>query len=174
MAVNQLCEQLGLTALVENIAADDDVEATEIRGLLPPMKVDEIDGGHPIERGILVQKRLRERVIVARRNIRAVPLQNEARQAQATADLENQTPLDIDLVHSLRKHNSCRPKPTEIRPGRARNPAARGVAVRVRILLTIAKGFEPKTVRADGHVQQYSFVTRHERPPVNPGRTPSA
>lgn len=37
MAVNQLCEQLGLTALVENIAADDDVEATEIRGLLPPM-----------------------------------------------------------------------------------------------------------------------------------------
>ena len=78
VVLHELRQRLCMAALVEHVAAKDDVESPEPGHRLSPPHLHEIDRGNAVERGVVIEKCLDERMMVAGGDVRFATFQDEA------------------------------------------------------------------------------------------------
>ena len=108
----------GMSALVEQVAADDEIEAAEIGIRTRPRRLMERDRRQAVQRRVEAQELLGQRVMIARRDVGAAALQHEAAETETAADLEDALAGDSEPTHLLGERDARRPEEPEERPGR--------------------------------------------------------
>src|SRR5690606_11953180 len=103
--IHELREQLGVPALVKHVAADDDVETADVGRRRLPRQDDEIDRRNGVQRRVELEKLPGERMVIAGGDIGAPPLQDQARQGETAADLEDTPSFDVRDAHGFRERD---------------------------------------------------------------------
>jgi len=134
------CKQGRMIPLVQEVAADDEIEAAQFQGRFQPWGVEEGNGCESIEICVLAEKFLCQGMVVAGGDVGPALLQDEAGEANPTTDLENLFAGDGKATHLLGEREPRRPHDAKERPGGGGDSNPFGATVRVGELLPIAKG----------------------------------
>ena len=140
---NDLRHRFGLAALVEHVASDDQIEAPQRGTRARPAQAAEMHGRQAVQRGVVGEKGLGQRVQVGRQHVGAASLQHEAGQPDAAAQFQHALTGDVEGLHGLGEALPGRPQLAEQRPLRAGDAGPFGVAVRVVELLVVSEHAKP-------------------------------
>ena len=137
-------------ALVEQVAADDEVEAVRRgcgRGRRVPVAVQVFHRRQSVQAQVIGKKVLRQRMAVARRHVGAAAVADEAREGQAAADLEDALAgRDRPGGEPRRELRARRPEQAEQRPRRRRDAEPLGGAVAIGVLLAVEQRADDEVV----------------------------
>ncbi len=129
-----------MISLVQEVTADDEIEAAQFQRRFQPGGVKEGNGCESIEICVLAEKFFSQRMVVAGGDVGPALLQDEAWEANPTTDLENMFAGNGKATHLLGERKPSRPHDAKERPGGGGDPDPLGATVRVGELLPIAKG----------------------------------
>ena len=137
MALNETRELLGVVALIQHIAADDQIELPK-RGVVPaPIALGIGHGRQIIESQIGLQKTLDIRMNIRSCDIAQAPMNHQARQSQAATYFQNTQTLELPGLHEVGHFLSRRPDQAKQRPGGRRHAKRQCKAVWVVELLFV-------------------------------------
>src|SRR5690606_21108150 len=165
VAPDQFRDQLGVTALVQNVAGDDRVEAAECGQRFVPAHVPVGHRRQVVERGVVGEEHLGQRVRVGGGDVGAAPLQHQAGQADAAAEFEDALAFDVETLHRVREQRAGRPQLPEQAPGGRGDAGALAVPVGVGELLGVAEYAQPERTAGDGVLDFADLVTWHRPSP---------
>ncbi len=117
MPIDESRNQVGMIGLVQDIAADHQVEFTELRVFPVPVAGLVLDWRQPVTENIPVEKFAHPRMIIAGRNIDTHLVQNDAAQPYSAADFEHPLTGQFELVNVHRHDHRRRPDLAEQGPG---------------------------------------------------------
>ena len=163
VAVDEADELLRVVTLIEQVAADDQVEAPQLRVFASPAAAAAGNRRQLVQRGIAGQEFAGQRVVVAGRDVRALPLQHLAGPPQAAAQFEDAQPAGRIAAHAARKHFAGWPQLAEQRPGRVGDARPFGGAVAVGELLVVAQRAEVIILGPDTECGILDAVAWHGR-----------
>lgn len=137
MALNEARELLGVVALIQHIAADDQIELPK-RGVVPgPVALGISHGWQIIESQIGLQKTLDIRMNIRSRDIAQAPVNHQTRQSQAAAYFQDAQTLELPGLHQVGHFLSRRPDQAKQRPSGRSHAKRQCKAVRVVELLFV-------------------------------------
>ncbi len=102
-------------------------------------------------------------MMVAGGDVGLAPLQHQARQAQAAAQLQDAFARDLEAAHRLGQHPARGPDLAEQTPLRRRNAGPFGPPLRIGELLEVAQRADAVVVAAEAEGKQAGGIARHGR-----------
>lgn len=114
-------KERGVIPLIQQIAADNQVKASEFQRGTLPWRVEVADRREVVQVCIMTQELFGQGMVIACGDIRTTLLEYETGKADSAADFENVPALDREPAHFLRECQACRPHNAEYRPGCGRN-----------------------------------------------------
>src|SRR5690554_2794129 len=148
--------------LIQHITADNQVKTAQFRRGFVPGQVIVVKRLKLIQRGVVIQKALHQRVVVAGGDVGAPLLKHQAGQTQTATDFQNLATGDIHPMNGLGQGPTSRPELTEQRPGGRGNSGTLSVAFRIRELLMVQQGLQAEQLVTDADFDLSSLVTWHE------------
>lgn len=123
MTIDQVGKQVDVVALVEDVAADQQVETSKFDIGYRPVQMPVGDLRQIVQSCIVVEERLRERVMVAGRDIGVAPLQDEARKTGVRSPISRMRLPTTSKPHiGFGEHPAGRPDVAEQAPLRQEMP----------------------------------------------------
>ena len=139
MPVDKTGEQRGVVRLVQQVAANNQVELPQGRVAVCPTAAEKRDYPAVVEPGIVLQQRIGRGVVVAGGNIRQPLVQQQAGQAQAAAHFQDTQAADIVVLHHAGEQLARRPQHPEHGPGGGTDTQRLGQALGIVKLLPVAQ-----------------------------------
>ena len=161
MPDQQRREQVGVAALVQHVAADDEVETAErvVRHVPAQFAID--DRRQAVERRVVGQERTGQRMVVAGDDIRAAPLQHQAGEAETAAQFQDAFAGDVVAAHRFGQQAAGRPDLAEQAPLRRRDADTLGKVIRIGELLDVAERTDAIVIAAEADGLLACGVARH-------------
>jgi hypothetical protein len=128
MQFDELRQHFGLAAVVEYVAADDQVKTPQQRVGARPVAGLVLHRGQVVELEVFQQESRRQRMAVAGRDVAAAPVHDQAGQRQAAAELQDAFAFEFKGQHGMGQYPARRPQQPENGPGRGGNAFALGLA----------------------------------------------
>ena len=153
-----------MIAFVQDVAADDEVEAPEAGIRRRPLQFPVSHRGQLVQRRVVGEERFGQRMMVGGEHVGTAVLQHEAGQREAATDLEDALAVDRMAAHRFGEHAPGRPHLPEQAPLRRRDADAFGVMVRIGELLQVAERADPIVVVAEAQDHPARGVTVHGAP----------
>jgi hypothetical protein len=104
MLVDEGRQRLRLVAVVQHVAADDQVEPSHVAHRPPPVAGPVLHGRQMVQAQVLLQEGLGQRVAVTGGDVAPATMDDQAGQRQATTELQDALALQFKGLHGVRQH----------------------------------------------------------------------
>ena len=162
-ATEQRSQQCAVAALVEDVAADDQIEPSQLSAVCSPWQIAVNRHRQLVEAGVVGQELFGERMMITGGDIGTAACKHQAGQCQAAAEFEHALAADVDLGDRLRQSAARRPDLPEQAPLGGGNAGATGLALGIGVLLLIAQGADPIIETAQRDAGDARHIARHGR-----------